>query len=205
MLVPTSSLHLANEFHCSLERGLGHRVVGRGAVEKVQLLDRTPTRGRQLVDGKPLQRLELLVHAAERTPGAVTPLPQPGPPRAAAADVLPATASPMAYTAQRRQGAPEGSGGLSVDSSRLRRMTLDPATVDRVSRALRGYSMNEHPEDRANALDALSDLILDAQMQGDSSAAGQLEAALELAGLGPAGANEADNIVGALANGPSSI
>ncbi|MCE0459401.1 hypothetical protein [Curtobacterium flaccumfaciens] len=83
-------------------------------------------------------------------------------------------------------------------------MTLNPETVTRASRALRGYSMSERPEDRANALDALSDLILDAQMHGDSDTARQLEGALELAGLGPAGANEADNIVGALARGNAS-
>lgn len=79
-------------------------------------------------------------------------------------------------------------------------MALDPAAVTRASRALRGYSMSEGEAQRVDALGALSDLIVYAEMAGDTVAAGQLHEALEIAGLGPAGANEADNMLAAIAN-----
>jgi hypothetical protein len=70
------------------------------------------TRGRELVDGQPPQRLELIVH-----PRSVTRRPEHAPllhcppPRAQAVDVDdPAMTPPMACEAQRRQGAPEGNG-----------------------------------------------------------------------------------------------
>jgi hypothetical protein len=82
-------------------------------------------------------------------------------------------------------------------------MALDPAAVTRASRALRGYSMSEDAIDRGKALDALMDLLVLAEMAGDTVAAGQLHEALEIAGLGPAGANEADNMLAEFANRPS--
>jgi hypothetical protein len=80
----------------------------------------------------------------------------------------------------------------------LRRMSLDAATVARASRALRGYSMSERSQDRENAFDALTDLIITAQLQGDASVEQRLHEAWEFLAIGPAGANEADNIVGSL-------
>lgn len=81
----------------------------------------------------------------------------------------------------------------------LRGMALDPAAVNRASRALHGSSMSEAEAQRIDALGALTNLIVYAEMAGDTVSAGQLHEALEVAGLGPAGANEADNLLAAIA------
>lgn len=78
-------------------------------------------------------------------------------------------------------------------------MTLDSATLTRASRSLRGYNMAGRQQARDEAHAALSDLILEAQAQGDEEAFNVLNHARDLLGLGPAQANDADNLLDALA------
>ncbi|MDN4649273.1 hypothetical protein [Curtobacterium sp. PsM8] len=77
-------------------------------------------------------------------------------------------------------------------------MSLDAAAVTRASHALRGYWMGGQAKDRDAAHAALSDLILAAQSSGDRAVAEQLRQARDLLALGPAAANEADNILDAI-------
>lgn len=77
-------------------------------------------------------------------------------------------------------------------------MTLDAATLARASRALHSYSVSERSQDQADAGDALSDLVIIAQITGDAGAERQLEEALGLLAIGPASANEAYAIIQAL-------
>ena len=61
-LPPPVVLHLTGQPHCALQRRGPQPRVGRRQAEPVQPADRTPTCGRDLANGQPLQPLELIVH-----------------------------------------------------------------------------------------------------------------------------------------------
>jgi hypothetical protein len=93
-LTPDDDGHCRRRSSCTspinasvLQRGLGFPEVGCGTVEEDQLLDRAPTRCGGLVDCEPLQRLEPICHAAERT-RASTAIFTDQPPRATASTSL---------------------------------------------------------------------------------------------------------------------
>lgn len=78
-------------------------------------------------------------------------------------------------------------------------MALDRATLTRASASLRAYSMAGHDKDRDEAHSILTDLILDAQTQGDQEAFEALHNARALLMTGHSEANDADNMLEALA------
>ncbi|MFC4242628.1 hypothetical protein ACFOYW_04520 [Gryllotalpicola reticulitermitis] len=74
-------------------------------------------------------------------------------------------------------------------------MTVDPAALSRTSRSLRGYAASGRPEEREDADARLSDLFVAAKRAEDVDAVELLTQARQLLALGPAGANEADNLL----------
>jgi hypothetical protein len=80
-----------------------------------------------------------------------------------------------------------------------RLMPLSGADLTRASGSLRAYSVAGHDKDRDEAHSILTDLILDAKAQGDQEAIGALNEARLLLSMGHSQANDADNMLDALA------
>lgn len=78
-------------------------------------------------------------------------------------------------------------------------MPLSSADLTRASAPLRAYSGAGHDKDRDEAHSILTDLILDATAQGDQEAFEALNQARLLLSLGHSQANDADNLLDALA------
>lgn len=74
-------------------------------------------------------------------------------------------------------------------------MSLGSATLTRAKQALRAYGSTSQPAPREEAHAALSDLILSAEVDGDSTAIALLRQAREMLTLSPAAANAADNLL----------
>jgi hypothetical protein len=78
-------------------------------------------------------------------------------------------------------------------------MPLSPVNLTRASGPLRAYSIAGHDKDRDEAHSILTDLILDATAQGDEEAFEALNEARLLLSQGHSQANDADNVLDALA------
>ncbi|MDT0234907.1 hypothetical protein [Curtobacterium sp. BRB10] len=81
-------------------------------------------------------------------------------------------------------------------------MTLDAATLARTQRALHDYSKSERIQDRDAASDALSELVVIAEIEGDVSLS-RLQEAWEWLSLGFESAGEAARIVDGVASDQS--
>lgn len=76
---------------------------------------------------------------------------------------------------------------------------LDAAALRRASGPLRAYAIAGRDKDRDEAHSILTDLILAAAAQGDQEAYGALNEARLLLSMGRSEANDADNMLDALA------